>query len=268
MQHRTELFTEAVRSYQDALDIFRTLGDLRGEAGTLTSLGDTYRELGRDVEGTNLYRRALADYREIADQRGEASALRRLGDALRETGELAECVNVYRGAANAMRELGDDAAVSEVLDLLGATLRAIGRDEDAANTYDHAFDAYRESPPDRAALPVERLSAYLATPAGRQRWEAVLLLAERSSARDVRLTPLLTAHRDRPLNPAILTELPEELQNLADQDDDVATELASWLETAENETPTVREYVVNTISGTVSGKVVQARDIFGTIDFG
>src|SRR6266545_3148032 len=72
---------EAVRAYEQALDIFRSAGDRVGEARALSNSGIVYRELGRLEEAVRAYEQALDIFRSIDDQGSEVTALWDLGKA-------------------------------------------------------------------------------------------------------------------------------------------------------------------------------------------
>jgi hypothetical protein len=53
-------YEEAITCQQDALPIFRQLGDRHGEAEALRDLGDALRAVGHDREAGTAWREALA----------------------------------------------------------------------------------------------------------------------------------------------------------------------------------------------------------------
>jgi len=88
------------------------IGDRRGEANTLTSLGEAALAQGRYADAIERYDQALPIYRQIGDRRGEANALRGKGQALAATGSPSGAANVAE-AARLFELLGDAAGAAE-----------------------------------------------------------------------------------------------------------------------------------------------------------
>src|ERR1700758_3467337 len=83
-------YTEALGHLEEALAIFRELGQQYGEADSLTDLGDTYLCLDQVENAITRLRESLAIHRGIGDTHGEAVTLRLLGVALGRAGNRAE----------------------------------------------------------------------------------------------------------------------------------------------------------------------------------
>ena len=67
---------EAIRYYQQALEIAREVGDRRGEAIDLFNLGDEYVKLDKVAEGLECLRQALAIFEEIKSPYAERARRR------------------------------------------------------------------------------------------------------------------------------------------------------------------------------------------------
>src|SRR5262249_16611290 len=83
---------------EQGLKIAREIGDRRGEARALVSLGLAYQALGDRPRAIESYQQTLTIVRETADRRGEAHALWNLSRALHEKGHRA--VELQRAEAS------------------------------------------------------------------------------------------------------------------------------------------------------------------------
>ena len=70
---------EALQYYEQALDIYKEVGDRSGEGIALNNLGLIYNALGKQEEALQYYNEALAIRREVGDCSGEGVTLNNLG---------------------------------------------------------------------------------------------------------------------------------------------------------------------------------------------
>jgi len=111
---------------EQARDIFRRLGDLRGEANALWGLGNYRYFQEYDDYGIDSVTEALAKFREIGDRTMEAWSLHMLGTALLRKGKPAEA---RENVVHAMRHFyasGDAAGITLTLDDLSSVAVAEG----------------------------------------------------------------------------------------------------------------------------------------------
>jgi len=111
-------YQDAIELYQQALPLYRELGDRLGEANTLRSLGDAARMQDRYQDAIELYQQALPLYRELGARLGEARGLLGNGLALTSLGS-ASASDVLEEAARIFDLIGfgDEAARARVLAL-------------------------------------------------------------------------------------------------------------------------------------------------------
>src|SRR5262245_46939936 len=80
-------FTKAIEKYQEALQIFRDIGDHREEAATLNNIGAVYDLLGEKPKALDYYNQALPIRRAADDRQGEAATLNDIGAVYDSLGE-------------------------------------------------------------------------------------------------------------------------------------------------------------------------------------
>lgn len=99
--------THAESFYRQAILITQATGDKLSQANALLQLGVLYATLNRTDDALRSLENALAIYREIGDRRGEMIALSNLGAVSANRGEKAKAAEYYQQAVNlaeAMRE--------------------------------------------------------------------------------------------------------------------------------------------------------------------
>ena len=94
-------------SYDEALRLYRAIGDRRGEEFTLGYLGNTYLDLGQVERAIDSVEQQLAIAREIGDRRGEEYALGNIGNAHIVLGQIDGAIDYYkRGPGSSGPERG------------------------------------------------------------------------------------------------------------------------------------------------------------------
>ncbi len=112
-------WAKAEKNYRQALEVFRSLGNCRGEAQTLGNLGSLYLQQGRWAKAEKNYRQALEVFRSLGDRHGEAQTLANLGSLYLQQGRRAEAEENYRQALEVFRSLGDRHGEAQTLGSLG-----------------------------------------------------------------------------------------------------------------------------------------------------
>ena len=100
-------YPAAVRRLEGALSLYRELGDRRGAAGILSSLGSVAREQSRYARARELQTEALAEFEALGDRPGMAGARDSLGFAAWLEGDFATTTAECTQALAAFTELGD-----------------------------------------------------------------------------------------------------------------------------------------------------------------
>ncbi len=128
---------EALARYQEALTLFRAVGDRLGEANVLKAQGDVLYFLKQTDEALARYQEALTLFRAVGARLGEANVLQAQGDVLAFLDQRDEALARYQEALTLFRAVGDRLGEANVLLALGDILR--GQKE-----YDRAWERYVE----------------------------------------------------------------------------------------------------------------------------
>ncbi|WP_293105911.1 tetratricopeptide repeat protein, partial [Moorena sp. SIO3I6] len=95
-QYKTSQYKAALKSWQEALGIYRELEDRQGEADSLNNLGLAYRRLGQYRKAIEFHQQSLAIERELENRQGEANSLNYLGLAYGRLGQYRKAIEFYQ----------------------------------------------------------------------------------------------------------------------------------------------------------------------------
>ncbi len=143
-QFNVSQFREALQSWEQALEIYRKIGDRQGEGNALGNLGLTYNNLGQYQQAIAFYEQSLDIVREIGNRRGEGNALGNLGSAYRNLGQYQEAIALYEQRLEIAREIGDRRGEGNALGNLGSAYRNLGQYQEAIAFYEQHLEIARE----------------------------------------------------------------------------------------------------------------------------
>jgi len=140
---------QALRYYEEALELRRAGEDAAAIARDLNQLGNLRHRMGQYAEAVACYRQALDGMRALGDlaaaggPRSLAATLNNLASTLLRLGELAEARGLFEECLERFRALGDEARISDVLANLGLLAQAEGRWPEAERCYREVLDCKR-----------------------------------------------------------------------------------------------------------------------------
>ena len=112
-------FEAAAREHQRGRDIYRRLGDRRGEAYALNNLAAVFLEQGRAEEAAPVFAEARAAFREIGDRRGEGLASANLGMIGMRQGDYETARRELEYAGEIFVAVGDESSAAHLWLVLG-----------------------------------------------------------------------------------------------------------------------------------------------------
>ena len=111
---------------QEALALWRGLGDQAGTAASLNTLANAVMNLGDYGRARALFQESLSIQRELNDRRGVATALHNLGTLAATEGDHQAARPLLEEGLALRREMGDLTGIALALDNLGVVLRVLG----------------------------------------------------------------------------------------------------------------------------------------------
>jgi len=135
----------AIVRYEEALRLYRDLGDRSGEGSTLNNIGFVYHSLGENQKALEYYNQALAVFRDAGDHSGEARTLNNIGLIHGNLGDRQKALEYYNRALLASRSVGDRYGEAATLDNIGAVYGATDEKQKALDYHNQALPLRRAS---------------------------------------------------------------------------------------------------------------------------
>ncbi len=138
-------YQQAAIHYEESLSLLREAGDKQGIALVLTSLGLTVFYQGNHERARTLYEESLALFREVGDIRGIAATLTNLGILRLVQGELEYASRLCEESLALRREMGDKGGSAHTLAILGRVAFSQNKYQQAAACYQESLALRQES---------------------------------------------------------------------------------------------------------------------------
>jgi tetratricopeptide (TPR) repeat protein len=133
---------QALDNYQQALGLYRDIGDRTGEAHTLGNLGAAYQRLGRYDQALDHHEQALVIEREIWDRRGNTTTLNDIGQTLRSAHRPAEALVPHQEALTMANASGERYEQARAHDGLAHAHRVLGNVHQARDHWSQALNLF------------------------------------------------------------------------------------------------------------------------------
>lgn len=140
---------KAIEKYDEALQLWRTLGERSLQALALYNIGDTYRVLNDYPKSLDLLNQALQIRRELSQREEEATVLNSIGAAYSAIGEKEKALECYLQTLPIRRETKNLSGESITLQNIGVLYNDLGQ-------YRKALDYYNQSLPLRRTTKDQR----------------------------------------------------------------------------------------------------------------
>ena len=137
-------WSEAGESYQQALELYGQLNDIRGQAMVETAMGELHRKQGQYDEAEKWLDRARAVFEALQDRDGIARVLHYSGTVAAHRSKLEQARELYQRSLEIRRELNDKPRTASLLSNLGIVARAQGNLELARALNEEALALRRE----------------------------------------------------------------------------------------------------------------------------
>jgi len=136
---------KALDYFNQALVIFRNLGERNGEALVLNDTGPAYAALGQKQKALDVYNQAIALWRELGNRQGEALTLNNLGRLYNDLGEHQTALDFYNQALPIWREVGNPSGEALALSDIGRAYADLGQPAKALDFQTQALPIYRQT---------------------------------------------------------------------------------------------------------------------------
>jgi tetratricopeptide (TPR) repeat protein len=125
-QGTAESLRQAITKWEEALSLFRAVGDKTGEAVTLLGIGKVYSDLGEKQKALEFYNQSLPLSRATGDKAQEAVTLNNIGRVYSDLGEKQKALEFYNQSLPLSRATGYKAGEAVTLTSIGAVYSDLG----------------------------------------------------------------------------------------------------------------------------------------------
>ena len=132
-------FVRAKAKFDEALPVFREIGDQRRIRGSIERLGNVYYGQGKLREAEASYKQALRIDQDFKDPTGLAGDYGNLANTLDGLGDLPGALKMQQQALNAFNEIGDRRGASATLNNLGNLSVEMGKLEKARKYFEQSL---------------------------------------------------------------------------------------------------------------------------------
>ncbi len=136
---------EVLRNEQQAITIWRRVGQKRGLAFSLNAMAAAQASLGKTKDAVSNFQEALAIRREIGDKRGLADTLIDMGNFSDERGDHDEALKMYKEALELERDIGNESLQATCLNNIGSVYSEKGQYEDALTYFQQVLQLREKS---------------------------------------------------------------------------------------------------------------------------
>jgi len=130
---------DALSSFQQALEIRKSIGDERGTELTLGNIAGLQDAMGNSKGALSNYQAAINVAKKIGDKDGLALSSMNLGSFYHDHGNYDEALTLAKQALQIYRETGDKRNQAQVLNNIGSALNNKGQYQDALTNFDQAY---------------------------------------------------------------------------------------------------------------------------------
>jgi predicted ATPase/serine/threonine protein kinase len=127
---------------EEALAVYRALGDRPGQAAALNALGVSYHAIGQTGDARRAIEEAVAIWRELGQEAAAVRTLSNLASMAADTGDLDESIALYQQARAACERTGDEAGAAWALNGEAQVAAALGNRDVARRLYVEAADRF------------------------------------------------------------------------------------------------------------------------------
>ncbi|WP_190398017.1 tetratricopeptide repeat protein [Pseudanabaena sp. FACHB-1998] len=141
---RQKQYPKALAFYQQSLTINKQIGDRKGEATSLSNIGAVYNSLRQYDQAISFFQQSLTIRQQIGDRKGEATSLSNLGNGYLNLKQHQQAADFFQKAVTAYQQIGDRNSESLNLGNLGTAYQRFGQYQKAATAYQQALAIFKQ----------------------------------------------------------------------------------------------------------------------------
>ena len=131
---------EALKLYQQSLEIKEGIGNVQGKAATLHNMADIYRTQGQIDQALKLYQQSLEIKEGIGDVQGKAATLHSMAVIYRTQGEIDQALKLYQQSLEIKEGIGDVQGKAATLHSMADIYQTQGQIDQALKLYQQSLE--------------------------------------------------------------------------------------------------------------------------------
>jgi len=143
-QYGKSQFEAAIQSLQQALTIYREIGDLQAEATSLGNLGMAYGFLGNYQQMIDFHQQSLEIFQQICNHLGEAISLNSLGFAYGSLGNYQQMIDYYQQSLEIFQKISSRLGEATSLVSLGNAYSFLGKYQQSIDYYQQSLEIFQQ----------------------------------------------------------------------------------------------------------------------------
>lgn len=132
-------YETAVAAFSATRDVWRQMGDARGEAGALMDMGVAHQRMGNLADAQAAYEESLILFEQLGDNSGKAKVLGNLAMLMKRRGAADQAESLLQQAADLFYALGNEEYEADTLRVLAQVQLQRGQWMDALISYNRAL---------------------------------------------------------------------------------------------------------------------------------
>ncbi len=136
---------DALRNEQEAIAIWRHVGQKRGLASSLNEMANAQALLGKTKDALGNFQQALEMRREIGDKRGLGDTFADMGNFVADHGDHDQALKMYKEGLQIERDIGNQGMQATLLNNIGSVYSEKGQYEDALTYFQQALQLREKS---------------------------------------------------------------------------------------------------------------------------
>jgi CHAT domain-containing protein len=143
-QGTLEALKGAIAKWEEALNLYREIGDRSGETRTLNHIGKVYSDWGEKQKALDYYNQSLSLSREIGDRQQEALTLHNMGNDYSVLGEKPKALDYYNHSLALSQEIGNRQQEAYNFLSIGMIYAELGEKPKALDYYHYSLSLSQE----------------------------------------------------------------------------------------------------------------------------
>jgi tetratricopeptide (TPR) repeat protein len=161
VQALTGKYDLALASYNRGLQIEREIGARKEAGDTLIDLANLYLERGQHEQALKMYMESLQTQRDSGDENNQALCLNNIGNLYLSRADNQDALTYFQQALQLREKLNVPGAIAETLRNRGITYANLGQDEPAMSDFMRSLELYRKGGDNRGAASTSHSMAFL-----------------------------------------------------------------------------------------------------------